>query len=127
LLQRALLCCYTKCDLFEIENPSQNKWLFNGVQKGNTISFFDVLTFRKNETTGAWEQLVSFTYEILQDENSFARNQAITNPFPSTSVLSSGDWYKIGIVNEGIYKLDAKFLTNLGINLSNINPNTIRY
>jgi len=109
----------------EIANPSQNKWLFKGVQKGNTISFFDVLTFRKNETTGAWEQLVSFTYEILQDENSFARNQAITNPFPSASVLASGDWYKIGIVNEGIYKLDAKFLTNLGINLSNINPKNI--
>ena len=43
--------------------------------------------------------------------NSFAQRQYVAN-----SVLSSGDWYKIAVVKEGIYKIDVSFLSHLGIN-----------
>ena len=42
------------------------------------------------------------------------------------SVLSEGEIYKIEIKASGIYKLDANFLTNAGISLSNINPKQIQ-
>lgn len=53
--------------------------------------------------------------------NLFAQRQYATN-----SVLSSGDWHKIAIVKEGVYKIDVPFLTQLGININNINSSSIK-
>jgi hypothetical protein len=39
-----------------------------------------------------------------------------------SSVLSSGNWYKISVTEDGIYKLSYSDLQALGINVSSINP-----
>ena len=44
----------------------------------------------------------------------------------NNSVLSNGDWYKIGVLNDGVYKLDANFLSSLGINVNAIDPRQIK-
>lgn len=46
--------------------------------------------------------------------------------YPNSSLLSSGTWYKFSIDSSGVYKLDAGFLRNLGINSNQIDPNNIR-
>ena len=43
----------------------------------------------------------------------------------TTSVLSSGDWYKISVKQTGVYKLTYTDLVNLGINVSGIDPRNI--
>ena len=45
--------------------------------------------------------------------------------FASVSVLKTGDWYKIGVSQSGVHKLDYTFLNDLGINMSSLNPNHI--
>lgn len=47
--------------------------------------------------------------------------------FVANSVLrpGSGNWYKISVVNDGIYKIDRSFLASLGINVSNLNSSHI--
>lgn len=42
------------------------------------------------------------------------------------SVLATGDFYKIEIKETGIYKLDKSFFQGTGINLSSVNPKTIK-
>lgn len=42
------------------------------------------------------------------------------------SVLKEGDWYKLAVKQEGIYKLDYNYLNALGINPGSINPAKIR-
>lgn len=42
--------------------------------------------------------------------------------FASNSRLATGEWYKIAITQTGIYKIDAAFLQNAGINIQNLNP-----
>ncbi len=42
------------------------------------------------------------------------------------SVLASGNWYKIAVKNEGIYKISYDFLRNLGVDVNTINPRNIR-
>lgn len=42
------------------------------------------------------------------------------------SVLALGNWYKIAVKDEGIYRLSADFLRNLGIDLNTLNPRNIR-
>lgn len=43
-----------------------------------------------------------------------------------SSVLASGDWYKIGIIQKGIHKIDRAFLQKAGINLGAIQPANIK-
>ncbi len=42
------------------------------------------------------------------------------------SVLATGDWYKVGVTTSGIYKLDRSFLSNLGLQVSTLDPRTIK-
>lgn len=44
----------------------------------------------------------------------------------TNSVLTTGTWFKIGVTKSSVYKLDASFFQQLGINLSQINPQNIR-
>lgn len=42
------------------------------------------------------------------------------------SVLSEGRWFKIGVTQTGIYRIDAAFLKQLGVNPTEINPRNLR-
>ncbi|MEL7529770.1 MAG: type IX secretion system sortase PorU [Bacteroidota bacterium] len=42
------------------------------------------------------------------------------------SVLSQGTWYKLGIVETGLYKLDLAYLNSIGFNTSGIDPRHIQ-
>lgn len=42
------------------------------------------------------------------------------------SVLAEGDWYKFEAPEEGIYKIDKSFLSDLGISVNSIDPRTIK-
>jgi hypothetical protein len=42
------------------------------------------------------------------------------------SVLSQGTWYKIGVVETGMVKLDQGFLSSLGIDVASLDPRTLR-
>ena len=44
----------------------------------------------------------------------------------SNSVLNNGSWYKFAINKTGIFKIDATFLRQLGINTSGLNPKNIK-
>jgi len=44
----------------------------------------------------------------------------------TNSVLSSGNWYRIKITDEGIYKMDNAFLKAKGIELGGVDPRTIK-
>ncbi|HCV42120.1 MAG TPA: hypothetical protein DGH68_01455, partial [Bacteroidetes bacterium] len=42
------------------------------------------------------------------------------------SVLQSGDWYRLTIVDEGVYSLNPQFLRAAGINTAGLDPRTIK-
>ncbi|WP_299675045.1 type IX secretion system sortase PorU [uncultured Tenacibaculum sp.] len=42
------------------------------------------------------------------------------------SVLASGEWYKFSIDATGVFKIDANFLSSLGININSVNPKNIK-
>lgn len=68
-------------------------------------------------------------YEVVIEEKiSLARISGVGSAvsFVPNSVLSSGNWYKIAVKEEGIYRISASFLRNMGINLNQVNPKTIK-
>lgn len=52
-----------------------------------------------------------------------AQTQRVYSP---NSVLAVGSWYKINISKSGIYRIDVPFLSNLGINTSNLSAASVR-
>ena len=44
---------------------------------------------------------------------------------PDNSVLASGDWYKLAVLEKGIYKIDHSFLASVGISVGQIDPRNI--
>ncbi len=93
------------------------------------ILYEKIVPIRLNETSGKYEYLQSYKcdWNVLQTNLKTEipnKNNKITNA--SSSVLATGNWFKIGVTKNGIYKLDKAALTNLGLNTSNINPKNIK-
>lgn len=42
------------------------------------------------------------------------------------SVLAVGDWYRLSVTEEGAYRLTAQYLSSAGINISAVDPRTIK-
>ena len=45
--------------------------------------------------------------------------------FVASSVMSNGEWYKISVDRDGLYKINKQFLEDLGIDIDNVNPQDI--
>ena len=67
----------------------------------------------------------SFTLNITETAPP-VKSAARTTNDPSSSVLHTGDWYKIGVTKTGLYKIDYNFIKSMGLNPTNINPANIR-
>lgn len=85
-----------------------------------SISF---LPFRKNPATGVIETLESFTLRLQVTPNPQHRS---TNSYATSSVLASGNWHKIAVSGDGIYKIDYSFIkTTLGIDPASFNLSSL--
>jgi hypothetical protein len=87
------------------------------------LASVSIVPLRKNPSTGALERLVSYDIEIVPTSTS-ARRTIPT--FASASILATGSWYRIGVTKSGIYKLNKSFFSNMGIDVSTIDPRNIR-
>jgi hypothetical protein len=56
----------------------------------------------------------------------FTKQGNAQRAYAANSVLATGNWYKIGIKQEGVYKVDAAMLTALGISTSGLSTASIR-
>ena len=92
-------------------------------QKKKPYASISVLPIRKN-VSGSFERLVSFEIDI-QPIYSSARVSS-TRSFSTSSVLATGEWYKIAILQTGIFKIDYLFLKSIGIDVEGIDPKNLR-
>ena len=71
-----------------------------------------------------YEKLISATLSMtLTPDVSIMKSKPT---YATRSAMASGEWYKIGLAETGIYKLTASDLTELGINVSQLDPRQIR-
>ncbi|WP_347159639.1 type IX secretion system sortase PorU [Pontibacter chitinilyticus] len=105
--------------LISIANATENKL---------PAALVTILPLRRNPQTQQLEKLVHFSYAYAASSPP-ARTQAANALHSSpaaTSVLSSGDWYKLAVTGSGIYKIDGSTLQALGINTQNLDSKTIQ-
>lgn len=56
----------------------------------------------------------------------FSGRTSLARPTVASSVLATGDWYRLTIDEEGVYIINAAYLRAAGINLSGLDPRTIK-
>jgi len=98
-----------------------------GYEKGKPVADIYIPTVRKNIFNGNIERLKSFQLEytfLPNFEEKGLNNRA--KSFTSNSVLATGNWYKIGVNKDGVYKIDKSFLTSLGVNINQLNPKHLK-
>lgn len=97
-------------------------------EKKEVFALVSFVPIRKNPITEKYEKLVSFEISV---DNKTADSLSPKNDYKgriykSNSVLSEGNWYKIRVNNSGIYKISFNDLSDMGINVSDINPKKIK-
>lgn len=86
---------------------------------------YSLVPVRKT-ANGRYERIKAF--RVLRGET-VVNNPASSKSFRTTtqnSVLQTGDWYRIGITSDGMYRITPAFLNSIGINVSNLDPRNIR-
>jgi hypothetical protein len=93
-------------------------------KKSNTgnISFIPIIY---NDNSGNYERVVSFKIEIITQQVFATQNQGLKS-FTTNSVLATGEWYKIAVFNDGIFKLTYNILSDLGIDINNVNSSDFK-
>ena len=118
---------YGKLTTAEMESleqkPSAEEVVFDFAYKDNTFNFC-ILPFRVHPSTGEIEKVLSFGVIVNQTTDN---QTTITNKTGSadTSVLASGNWYKVAVSRTGVFKLTPQFLADCGLG-SNIPSTFIR-
>ena len=101
--------------------------LFTGTERKLPVTTLLVQPTRRNPGSGQPERLVAFDYAYTLAPATAQRGGAPSaRPHAAHSVLLSGDWFKLGVADNGIYKLDKAALRTLGLDPNGINPNRLQ-
>ena len=92
------------------EIPKSLDFEYNLSQKEKK-NFLALQIFPYIKKAGRLHFLKSFTVKINPKNRSKLQKNRINK---TNSVLSSGDWYKIAVQENGIYKIDKDFLESIG-------------
>ena len=97
--------------------------LNTGTEMKLPVTYLSLYPARRNPQTGQPERLVAFDYRY---QPGAARTMANTaHVYGPNSVLASGDWFKIGVAESGVYRLDKATLSKMGLNVAGLNPNNL--
>lgn len=92
-------------------------------KNGEPISSVTVFPLRVNPKNNVAEKLVAFDLELVYSKTPVGVELKTTST--TSSVFSSGTIYKLSVISDGIYKIDYDYLSNMGVDVDNINPNSI--
>jgi hypothetical protein len=94
-----------------------------GIESKQKYIIYSFIPFRKNKLTGEIEKLFAFVVNIKEVNSGSLQNKLKSDLVTSnTSILSTGDWYKIKISKSGVYQIYYEELVDLGLS----NPENAR-
>lgn len=93
------------------------------ITKGERIARVEIIPVRYRD--GVYEKLLSFSLEsVLEFDPNLKQDQVKT--FPENSVLSSGNWFRICVGKDGVYKIGRQELESMGIDISQVQKSTLQ-
>lgn len=101
-----------------------------GKSRFDDVVYAKIIPIRLNASSGKYEFLETYSsfWNTSQANSQISNSQIkkVKSNSVTSSVLASGKWYKIGVTQDGVYKINKTFLSNLGIDINNIDPRNIR-
>lgn len=107
-----------------IENEIEIKF-FNSVSKKQNYGIIYFIPIIYNQNLGVYQRVLSYQLRV----NTISKNLNNTTNLKKSaqnSVLASGEWYKIAVLKNGVFKLSYSFLKDLGLDVDHINPQNIK-
>lgn len=83
-----------------------------------------VFTLRKQQ--GRIERLLSFDLDFETAPNPAPKREDYMPDYAGHSVLATGQWYKIGVKQTGVYKISYADLQQMGIDVASIDPDKVQ-
>lgn len=93
-----------------------------GLARGKAYLSVQFVPLRKNAQTGMIEKLVSFR---LESNVSGSMGTGDRSARTTSSVMASGDWYRIGVSEDGVYRINYDFLESAGVDVQSLQPDQI--
>ena len=93
-----------------------------GLAKGQPYTILTIIPFRKS-ANGGYEKLDSLSIKIQKTNTTYSSRISATT---SNSVLANGEWIKISVAENGIYKVDYSFLQKSGLIKNEINTSELK-
>lgn len=109
----------------EITSATPKVSISKATEKKQQKSLIYILPFRKNPGTGQVEKLLSFRLNITNDASENGNKGPSPASFATNSVLANGEWYRISVLKDGIYKVDYALLNQMGIDPSTLTLSNI--
>ena len=128
----------TRVSNFQLLNTSTGPLTFTerNITRGDTIGISEVRILEEESDNGSITTVIQIPTIIENDNNSglskilsFEIIYDIVERFnvrEGTSVLSQGRWFKLGVFEDNIYRIDRNFLSSMGIDVGTIDPRTIQ-
>ena len=111
-------------DVNQIPNELQFK-LEKSIARDKQYVVFQLSPIVK-DGNGTFKKVLSFTVSYNTSASKNALLSKNSSKIISNSVLNSGEWYRFYVDTTGVFKMSRNFLQQLGVNVNNIDPRTIK-
>ncbi len=93
---------------------------FISIQRKKYFLNVEFVPLIKDANTGEIKRILSFDINYVQSGKNLEIQKSIIN-YANESVLSSGDWYKVKVASDGVYKITYQELIDMGFsNITNV-------
>lgn len=106
-------------------NTSVNLNFSNAVNRKKNFGIITFTPIIYNQKLGIYQKVLKIKYKVATKEK-LNSTRTIFRQTVQNSVLASGDWFKIAVLKDGVFKLSYSFLKDLGLDVDNINPQNIK-
>lgn len=96
------------------------------IQEKKPVSYLTIPTVYYDSLNDKLVKVKSFTINYTVDPDNKSTLRTTKNTEVYSSVLASGNWYKLGIPSKGIYKLSYEQLKKMGLPVENLDPRKIK-
>ena len=111
------------------ESLSKDAQLFSMkklLDRGGEHTVVTILPFQYDSITSTFYQIDLMEITLKKSVKSSSKSALRVGQNGSSSVLSSGEWYKIPVIENGVYKLDYNYLNQTGVDVAAIDPKKIK-
>ncbi|AEA44535.1 type IX secretion system sortase PorU [Fluviicola taffensis] len=94
------------------------------VSKARDVSYLKSKCVPYIQTAAGFQKIVSYKLRMMPTGGSVSTNY-LEKSYVANSVLNSGQWFKISVPSDGVYKLDKDFFKKMGLDVDSLDPTSI--